>query len=497
MAEPWDTLRALFPDNTEGLIQASSMRTQVDLLETEDLDNVKVSELETVLVEPLTNLDTTFWKGQWDNNTTYEKGQMVVDDGWLMVANKQTTEKAAPTPIGDPVYLYDGTGMIDQQAVDVKQLVYGTRYTATQAFYLNGYRLEVVAGNFYEVVLVRDPNGAAQATFINAFTAVQSGWREFGVVAELNPAGIEFDLIVIVSVPDPAPVEFTYQWTYITPGGGVPLSGQCVHGNNTTDRLQFHYLDQGGVDRSAFLQSLLPGDFITSQGVQWAVQAVVDDPGSSQVSVFVAPATQAPADGVQSFVFEVPAPQTITYAVESDYWLGNPNRAGLYVEDDSFENVVPNDNAYGTDIYVQEVNLSDDWEAMAATTAGSGQTSFTPSYDYDKTVAFVVPSATYSEVSRLTTDDRAAGTYEVKMSLTYALTTALRSAFFRFSTDGGTTWNEWVSEPADSTDVVPLYYAYPFEHQGGPLEIIFQSRLEQAGDSLTVNFLDLIFERVG
>ena len=45
MAEPWDSLRALFPTNTEGLIGAGSMRSQVDELETQDGLNVKVADL--------------------------------------------------------------------------------------------------------------------------------------------------------------------------------------------------------------------------------------------------------------------------------------------------------------------------------------------------------------------------------------------------------------------------------------------------------------------
>ena len=495
MAEPWDSLRLLFPDNTEGLITAANMRTQVDTLESVDAENVKTAELETELVTPLTNLDTTFWKGNWDSSTTYEKGQMVLDSGWLMVANQTTDERPAPQPTGDPAYVYGGVGLVDT-SVTAKQVTVGTRYKSTGAFYVNGYRINTVAGNRYDVILVTDPLGVAQPEYLSSFVANDAGWREFGVTPQLIPPNTEFDIRCIIQEPDPAPTIVTYPWNYLTPGSGVPLSGQAVHQNNFTDRILFHYLDQNGVDRSAFLQGLVPGDLIDSQGVSWSVQSITDVPASSYVTVFVAPAVQGTVDGVQDFQFTVPTPASITYGLDSDEWLGNANIRGLYVVDDSWENVVPDDNQYGVDLLTQAVTASDHWDAMAVSESGAGQTTFTPSYDYDKTIAFTVPSTTYSEVSRLTTIDRAGGTYEVKMSWTSSLDSAVNSQFFRFSTDGGATWQEFVIEPSDTTNVYPFVYFYPFEHEGGTLEIIFQARKELAGDVMTIDYLDLIFERV-
>jgi len=43
-----------------------------------------------------------FWEGDY---TTYEKNDVVKDGNWTMVANKQTSDKPAPLPIGDSFYI--------------------------------------------------------------------------------------------------------------------------------------------------------------------------------------------------------------------------------------------------------------------------------------------------------------------------------------------------------------------------------------------------------
>ena len=45
-----------------------------------------------------------YWSGKWLDGVTYETQQVVNDDGFLMVANKTTTDHAAPQPLGGPNY---------------------------------------------------------------------------------------------------------------------------------------------------------------------------------------------------------------------------------------------------------------------------------------------------------------------------------------------------------------------------------------------------------
>ena len=96
----------------------------------------------------------------------------------------------------------------------------------------------------------------------------------------------------------------------------------------------------------------------------------------------------------------------------------------------------------------------------------------------------------------MSTPERDAGTYEIRMSWTSSLDSTVNAQYFRYSTDAGTTWNEFVIEPSDVNNQYPFTYFYPFQHDGGSLELIFQARKDSLPDVMTIDFLDLIFVRV-
>ena len=77
----------------------------------------------------------------------------------------------------------------------------------------------------------------------------------------------------------------------------------------------------------------------------------------------------------------------------------------------------------------------------------------------------------------------------------YSLNSTNTSAYFRFSTNGGSTWNEVRREPKDNLDVLPSAYTATIVHPGGVFDLIIQSRKENAADTLSVLSIDVIFER--
>lgn len=92
---------------------------------------------------------------------------------------------------------------------------------------------------------------------------------------------------------------------------------------------------------------------------------------------------------------------------------------------------------------------------------------------------------------------RPAGVYEFTLSLTYQLSVTNRSVYLRFSDNGGATWNEFTSEPKDTTDREPHFYSYPFVHAGGPFHAIMEMRKEDVSGTLNCFFADLMFKRIG
>ena len=500
MAEPWDSLLALFPDNDQGFITAASMRTQVNTLETVDNENAKLATLDTEIFEPLQANDVMRWLGIWDTpGLQYLENDVVRDGDWLMRANKTTTDRPAPVAQGDPFWIYTGIQGSDNQ-VTAKTVSQGNRYTFNNPGYITGYRIDVVAGNHYEVLSVKDPLGAAETTFINAFTATVTGWREFGLIPEIIAGGTTFDLIAIINEPDPTPTTFAGPWVYSNPQNTTaPAAGQITQANSAVALMQVNKTDNNAADRSAELAGLTVGDTFNFNGVSWSIQSISDQGGYYRFGV--APAVQT-ATGTYTVTFETVDPTPISYHKDVDYWLTSPYGGqvnGLYVADDSYENVVPDDSAYGTDIQVQDADVSPDWDLLAVSSGvtGVGADVFeTMTYDYNKTVGFTVPSTTYSEVDRLTVPGATAGTYEIKFSWTSTLDSTNTSQFFRYSIDAGATWNEFRIEPSAVDDQFPFTYFYPHAHLGGDFELIFQARKENAGDTMTIDFLDIIFQRV-
>ena len=103
---------------------------------------------------------------------------------------------------------------------------------------------------------------------------------------------------------------------------------------------------------------------------------------------------------------------------------------------------------------------------------------------------------TYEEVANLTTPTHPAGAYLYALSLSYAFDRANKSVYLRFSIDGGIVWHEFEGEPKDSTDVNPVYYAFPsVVATEGVLTLQVEMRKETGGGVLDLKFIDVWIER--
>ena len=343
-----------------------------------------------------------FWKGTYDGSC-YRPGDVVSDDGWLMTPNTPTCEKPAPTPIGSPVWSYQGADPTDQ--LTVKSLLYGHRYVYSTAGYVNGWRLWQVTGNAYTVYLASDPEGENVVEVLLPTREAQSdGWVEFNVAPKLLLAGTTFDLVAVVQEPDPSPTTFTGNWNYLTPNNvAVPTTGQVSHANQRSDSLRVHKTDNDGGDRSVELAVMTVGDIIEAGGTRWAVQTITDQ--GTWVEFIVAPATQISPDGVTSFIFETVTATPITYLNDPDYYLTNDDATGFLSLTGSPADVVADQDAYGVDIKYQQVSYSTDWDVMGAPSEGGTGGSTLPAelpsaeYYHDVTAKVVARGGTFADTS--------------------------------------------------------------------------------------------------
>ena len=227
---------------------------------------------------------------------------------------------------------------------------------------------------------VFDPLGAAVISEIALFTAAIDGWSEFNIDPEIVRQGGTFDIVAVVNEPDPTPTTFTGNWGYQTPqNNAAPASGQIVHSRGQPDIFNIHKTDNDVVDRTADLSGLTVGDVIDygNGGTRWSIQSITDN--TTYYTYAVSPAIVETA-GVNLFTFETVTATPITRMEDVGWWTANsptPNGGtvqGLYIEDDSYENIVPNGNAYGTDFELQLVNASEDWDFQAVSGTGAAST---------------------------------------------------------------------------------------------------------------------------
>lgn len=116
-------------------------------------------------------------------------------------------------------------------------------------------------------------------------------------------------------------------------------------------------------------------------------------------------------------------------------------------------------------------------------------------YDFTHVENVVINSDTYSLAARLLTEDRDAGTYSITNSMLYSYDSTNRSAYFRFSLNGGIDWIEIRKEPKDNTDKLPESYTTTLEHTGGIIDVRIEARCESNGDILTIYKLDIMLKR--
>jgi len=308
------------------------------------------------------------WTNQWAPGT-YQPEDVSRDGEWTMVANKVTTDRPAPQPLGSPTFLYNGLGGTTSQLA--KDITFGQRYIVGTLMQLEGLRVYTIAGNEYAVYTILDPLGTPIVELALEFEADTTGWQNLPISPSLLFPGTVFDLLAVVREPDPTPTIFTGNWDYQTPQNlTVPGAGEITHANGTPAIMRVNKTDNDAGDRSAELATLAVGDVIQydqPNGGRYSIQSITDS--GAYISFGVSPAVQSAPDGVTSFGFETVTATPITYFQDAGYWAFT---AGAIQGLLQIEDGVPliNDTAYGVDLYVQEYTASEDWDVLALSGGG-------------------------------------------------------------------------------------------------------------------------------
>lgn len=351
-----------FTNNTGGTFDVTGLTT----------DNVvNVSNISATTASDALN-ETTVWRGNWIQDV-YIRNQQVIDGSFLAIANKTTEDRPAPQPIGPPYYVY--TGDISTTSVLAKQVLFGNRYEFNSNLFLEGWRVNVVAGNNYIVYLVEDPTGLPILTQIINVTPHTTGWINLNLSKTIVLSGSVFDIVVLVNEPDPTPTTFSGNWAYSKPTNVTPpTSGQITHANKALAELRVHKVDNDAINQESVLSGLSIGDIISADSTRWAIQSSTDN--ITYFTFGISPATQLVTSGVKEFTFETVTSTPITYPFDSNYWTNFPpeniNAQGLLGVDSAYQTIVPDGTAYGVDILVREILPSPDWDIQAFTSVVYG-----------------------------------------------------------------------------------------------------------------------------
>jgi hypothetical protein len=314
---------------------------------------------------------------------TYYDGDMVRDGGWLMVANKKTTDKPAPQPAGPPAWTIP-----DAPAWTPLQYT-GVVYT--------GFEVTVPGDGLYTVQSIRAwiPNVSADATYrVIIYEPTQDRW-EFGQVfqgdALASPGWLtvsapsnaftsgEAPVFVLESYNSAADTVFNHPWLYAgTAQTGDPGAGNWNRDNQQTV-IRVDYVDDDAVDQSADLGTVIPGSTIRceEEGTPanfwlYTVNTVTDQGGYYEygVSLQITGGGGVPVLARTNIIFTVPIPVPADYVELTNHYAANPDLQG-YIAFDSITGGTNNGNAYGLDVQWQAYTASDDWDVAAVSASSS------------------------------------------------------------------------------------------------------------------------------
>jgi len=294
-----------------------------------------------------------------------------------MVANKTTTDRPAPQPIGSTTFLLPEVPVWNLNAI-VEVVTSGLQLTAIlNLFVISAFRvwLQDVSGNtLYQIFTINLITGIFDISAeFNGNILTSPGWLTIPNQSVILIPGNEFQFLLIQSNQSGTTV-FVGDWIYTQSNNDdLPLSGEAHRRLNRTT-IRFNKTDDLAGDRETELLSVLPGTDLTSDaGAAYEVVDVID----SGTNVLYDIIGINPTVGLQTWTFTIPTPASTDYVDLTNHWGLNPVPDATANGFLRFGTGTPtiDTNAYGFDIEVQEFEFSPDWDLLALSSAALGTTS--------------------------------------------------------------------------------------------------------------------------
>lgn len=329
------------------------------------------------------------WRGYW-TATRYDKNDMVLDGTWLMVANKETLDRAAPQVTGPPQ-----DGIVGDPAWSVPAST-GVVYSGHKYTFIKGGRIAAVkvwvpslGANIRHRVFIRDITFGEEnaiTTEIASEVTTEDSWVEISLGGQL----VNFGAIIQIFVESQNVTGSTVtnaNWTQ-----DVDIFRPPPIGHWKRDFFQFNLfyiadIDDDSIDRSGLFAGLMIGDTIkftdSVDSDKYITFELTDTPvevvGEGYFNFRGTPVQQGPNGQPDESVLSLgeiteKITASIDYVEAVDYWLSNSIDFATvegFVTIDGAQIVALENNAYGIDVIFRGGTLSPDWD-LAANTATVG-----------------------------------------------------------------------------------------------------------------------------
>jgi len=315
-----------------------------------------------------------YWEGSWAAGT-YQAGDVVRDAGWQMIANKETTDPAAPQAIGVEEHIPDQNVVLTTVSdISVVKMIH--RYVFNEPHFVTELwcRIPEYTGDTNTKITLY--NVTTDNKTIISQPIISND--EYTLISSRNatvPSGLIFE--VWLEVYNAASANsITGGWTSAE-GVGTPTTGNFEIDNLATPtRIAFHNTDLDSVSRTTELQGVIVGSSINinetsdvNRNLSCKVSAI--DTADPTFTVYtVNTVINGPNDirdaRTCSVQIDVPITQPTQYSNNVNYWTTNPPTNVAVTSELYFDNIkqVPLSDAYGISLLVQEAYLSPDWEVL-------------------------------------------------------------------------------------------------------------------------------------
>jgi hypothetical protein len=315
-----------------------------------------------------------FWQGPWTQQQYYTFDQ-VRDGVYLMIANKDTTDQAAPQDNGNPEWdMPDAPTWANFANTSI--VGSGHSYVFSESVYVNSVRVWVPvtgAGILYRITKV----SSGIYTSIDLFGLTAGQWNVVGVDPTLVLAGEE-TILYLESSNTGGSTQVTGGWTRAVNSNANEPANESWNRNNGGSVLRIDFEDLNSTDRQSELEGIIVGSTIvmaeTAIPSNFTEFQVLANPstGTTSVSYLVAITDSGASDPTigqtTTMTADVPIAQSTDFVGIVNGWVGTePPYADVtsFLSYDGIDQGVDPDNQYGISINVQRLIISPDWDIMS------------------------------------------------------------------------------------------------------------------------------------